>query len=332
MSYDTDTGHKVWVSDLDDWVDLDGIFTENEAQQQEDQLNGQIAEIGDIGLFAERSISSRTLYERGILPQKWRWMLHEAEASLGRAHSCAEIEAGFLKAILASGRRYAVARYARSERLAFSSAITATFPYGIRALLYQYMAGEVALGDISQQKIIHQAFQDAIANHELMAYDRTGLVRQRLHQLAIAGAGPNGHLSLSKEGMRNALSLCRLYFSTIECNIRSIPELINLNWRYDFARSIAERKFDQSRVITGNYVENWKIRHLRPLIYFYPYSARNALARAIHQTTKDMKPLSRAHAANELALARCGIDLMRKFGKDRYSLAGKTSEENGAWK
>lgn len=326
MSYDADLGHQIWVSDLDDHVDLDAIFAEHEVAQQEDVLNEELDEIGDIALFAGRTVSSRTLYLRGITPKKWRWMQHDAETSLGQAEGRNKIEAAFLKAIIACGRRYAVARYARSEHLSFSSALTATFPYGIRALIYQYMAGEVSLADHSNKKFVQQAFQDAISNAELTAYDRVGLLRQRIHRLANAGAGPDGHLCLNKEGMRTTLALCRLYFSAIECSVQSVSELIKLIEKYELALKVTGREHDQAQVITGKYIHKWNVRHQRPLIYFYPYSARNALTRLIRQTADSGSFSGRSVAVNELALVGCGIELMRKTARKRCAKEANVRE------
>lgn len=152
MSYDSGNDLKLWVRDLDDYVNLDAIFSEYEAKRQEQLLNDKLDEVGEIRLFADKSVSFRTLHSRGISPEKWRWIKYAVDKSLGQVKDAAGLEARFYRSVIVSGRRYAVARYARAENLSLASATTATFPYGIRALIYQFMASEPTLADRSRSR------------------------------------------------------------------------------------------------------------------------------------------------------------------------------------
>lgn len=315
MSNDTDM--RVWVGDLDGYVDIAAISREYEREQRQDALDKELDRIGDIALFAGKSVSSRTLFSRGVNPENWRWAQHVAETFLGHAETKAEIEAAFLKAVIAIGRRHAVARYAHLENLSYSSAITATFPHGIRALLNQYMAGEPTLADPYRRKVVPRIFHSAISAPGLTAYDRAGLVRQSLHQHAIATEGPKGHLRLDRDGMRDMLSLCRLHFTVHECHVRSISEFQALNRRYELARTATARECDQGQAMNGEFIRNWRMRHLHPLTFFFPYSIRNSLSRAVLHATVSRTPPDRTTAVNELALARCGLALMRQKAKGR---------------
>lgn len=318
MSNDTED-MLVWVGDLDGYINIDEISREYEDEQKQYLLDADLDTIGDITLFARKAITSRTLMSRGVDPDTWRWTLHGAETSLGNAETAAEVEAAFLKAIIASGRRYAIARYAHLENLSYSSAITATFPHGIRALLYKYMVGEPPLADHSQRKAIQGPFHRAVSASDLTAYDRAGLVRQCLYDLAIAATGPEGHLRLDRNGTREILSLCRLHFLALECHVQSISELQKLNHRYELARTATGQEFSEGQVLTGKYIRNWRMRHMHPLTFFFPYAIRYALSRAIRQATEAKMPSDRPTAVNELALARCGINLMHATAKQNRS-------------
>ncbi len=181
----------------------------------------------------------------------------------------------------------------------------------------------------SKKGVIQRALLDAMANRSLTAYDRTGIVRAQLHQLANADVGSDAYLSLSREGMRTVLSLCRLYFSVIECRALSTSDLIHLKKRYDLARKTRESNPHHAR--TGKFIQNWQIRHLQPLLYFYPFAFRNALDRAVRQATEHSGPFDRAAVVNELALAECGILLMKNAAIERRAAEARQQGGGARW-
>lgn len=310
-----DSNMRVWVGDLDGYIDIGAISASNSLEDQEEEIEEALIEIGEIALFAGKTVSSRALYSRGVNSDKWRWAQHSAQKSLGQAQTRSEIEAAFLKAIIDYGRRYAIARYATFEGLSYSSAITATFPHGIRALLYKYMVSEPLLADRTQRIEIQKTLQHARSAPDLTAYERAGEIRKGLHYLAIAAGGPEGHLCLDRDGMREMLSLCRLHFLALECRARSVSELQKMKFRYELAHIEASRECDKGQVLSGKYIQNWKMRHQHPLFFFFPYCIRNALARATFQDIEGTTPFDRKTAVNELALTICGIELMQTKAK-----------------
>ncbi len=317
MSYDTDMG--IWVSDLDGYIDIDAINSENEREAEQERLDVELDQLGDIALFSGKSVSSRVIYSRGVTPEQWRWTRHRAEASLSQAQTSAEIETAFLKAILSLGRRYAVARFARQEALSFSSAITATFPHGIRALLYQFMAGEKLLSDNSCRNSIQRTLHHAASSSDRIAYEKTGLVQQTLHVLAIDAGGANAAQQLEKKRMRQILALLRLHFSVNESRVRTVSELNSMNARYEQMRIGTEEETSKDIIISGKKIRNWKMRFLHPLLFYYPYGIRNSLNRLILHTTESDSSLTPIVATNELCLADCGMQLMNIAAKEKAS-------------
>ena len=93
-------------------------------------------EIGKIPLLAGSATSSRTLESKKVSVEDWQWALHEAEKSLS---DCIDPEVGVIKRLLALGKRYAIARYAKWETLDYEDALTASIPNGIEALLEQFV-------------------------------------------------------------------------------------------------------------------------------------------------------------------------------------------------
>lgn len=315
MSYDTDM--LIWVGDLDGYIDIDAISRDNELEAEQDALEADLDSLGDITLFANKAISSRTLHSRGVSPEQWRWMLHRAEKSFGELDTQEDIERVFLKATMSVARRYAVARYAGFEGLSFSSAITAIFPHGIRALLFSYMAGEQSLSDRSCRKEIQRTLHLATSTPNLTAYDQTGLVRRSLHKLAIDTEGTDAHLKLDKDRTRNILSLLRLHFSNLECQVQSASELQEMHLRYESARAAEKRGFDTSQKLTGKRISNWRLRSLQPLTFYFPFSVRHSLKRLLDPNELSERLMDRQAAVNELALTYSEIELMRRRAKNR---------------
>lgn len=136
--------NRVWVGDLDDYMYYQ-FDSDDEHEDQKELLEiDEIGEIGELQLLAGKTISERQLYQKSISPSEWRHALHQAEMTIGfgslRAHQNAGEDTDssvirFLKGMLDLGRPYAVARYARWEHLDYPSALTATLPHGIRALV-----------------------------------------------------------------------------------------------------------------------------------------------------------------------------------------------------
>jgi hypothetical protein len=65
---------------------------------------------------------------------------------------------------------------------------------------------------------------------------------------------------------------------------------------------------DVSRLTSnGRTISAWRLRHVRPLLDFYPYAIRHGLDRAVADVE-----FNRGAIVNELALAHCGVLRMRR--------------------
>ncbi len=307
----------VWVGDLDGYVDIGEIDRANQLEAEQYALEADLDGLGDIRLFSNQTISSRKIHSRGVNPEQWRWMLHRAEKSLGQMDTQKEIEKAFLTATMSAVRRYAVARYAGFERLSYSDAITAVFPHGIRALLFSYMAGEHSLSNSYYRRKMQRTLHLAASTQNITAYDRAGIVRRGLHDLANDEANTNDCPKLDKSRMRNILSLLRLHFSNRECQVQSSVELREMHIRYEAARAAERQGFDTTQLVTGRKIQNWRLRSLRPLTFYFPYSVRHTLKRLMNQELSSGVSIDCKAATNELALIYCEIELMRTRGKER---------------
>ena len=313
MSNDYDT--DINLGGRDSYISLSAILRSNAEEERREALERDISAIGEIPLFAGKSMSAWNLNDRGLGPKDWRWALHKAETALGAASDWRDVEPNFVKDLISLGRRYAVLRYARWEMLSFSSALTATFPHGIRALLDQFLGANGPLATPANRLAMQSAFKEATVKADLIAYERAGLIRAAFHQIACDKLGPEGHLTFDREGMRAILSLCRLHYSASEIGVHTLRDLHKLDRLYENARSNVTKGSAQAYLVTGKKIHNWQMRHLHPLTFFYPYSIRNALARGIRDLEQGCASDSRSAAANELALARCAIETMRRNAK-----------------
>lgn len=311
MSQAFDNDERIWVGDLDGYINIDAINRENEQEASLLKLETELDELGEIPLLSGKHISAHLLNDRGISPDEWRWTVHEVEHALGNGKDWKDIEALFVKDLISLGKRYAVARYAQRENIPYSSAVTAIYPYGFIALLNQFLDSQKLSGNIAYRRSLQESLLLTSKNKGMTAYHRAGAVRLALYRIAQEIHGSEGHLNIEKTMMRNILSLARLRYSVSEIEIRSVREIRELYQLYEQARIMT--KNETIPLITGRYIRNWQLRSLHPLLHLYPYSLRNAINRAVAHTASP----SRAVAVNELALARCGILLMRKTAKSK---------------
>jgi hypothetical protein len=315
---------RVWVGDLDGYINIDAISRANEREAEEEYLH----DIGEIQLLAGKVISSYNLSRRGITAAEWRWAIHEAERALHNLQNWGGIEALFIKDLLSLGKRYAIARYAKWERITYAAALTATFSHGFMALLDQFLNSEKIVGQAAQRSEIRATVQRAFRERDLTAYHRAGMVQSAIHQSADGAFGPKGYLRLNREGMRTILSLARLHYSVCEIGVKSLSGLQHLDHLYENARLEVQRGIDRRSPVLGRQIQNWELRHLHPLTYLYPFSIRHAIARGLqhHEVASDSP--NRTIALNELALARCGIMLMRRKATDdaKQSSSGRLTD------
>jgi hypothetical protein len=311
MSNDHDDS-LVWVSDLDDYVDIRAIPDEGMEEEEAIALNDLLDELGEFPLFSGKSISARALNDRGISPDKWLWAKHEAEHALHEQFDWSRIELLLVKDLLSLGRRYAVARYAKWESISYHAALTATFPHGFRALLDQFLDGQKGFESIEQRRSIHSSLQRVSSADGLTAYHRTGILQLAIHKSANDAFA---YLCLEKNAMRNILSLARLHYSVCEIGGLNLLGLRCLEQSYKNARIETMRQIDHRSPIGRRHIQNWTLRHHHPLTYLYPYAIRHAIARGIADREAKFEPTNRSIAVNELALAHCGIWLMRQTAK-----------------
>ncbi len=323
-----DSGLSIWVGDLDGYINIDAINAENEREAEQAALELELDEIGELRLLAGKSTSARQLHSKDINPSDWRHAVHQAEMAIGSApvnifrHSAQQLdveEEHFIRAMLKLGFAYPVARYAQWERLDYPSAITATLPHGMRALINQFLAAEDIPRSAGTDERIRSAGTDerirsALTHHQtsaMTAYRRAGILQTALHDIADETAGHSGGEALDRGRTRAILALARLHFSARELRLSSVKGLQELAEAYIADRETLGAK-RELLVSNRRSIRNWRHRHIRSLLDFYPYSIRHGLARAARSDQLD-----RIAMVHQLALAHCGILRMRRAGRNR---------------
>ncbi|UTH47596.1 hypothetical protein KBW81_12860 [Loktanella salsilacus] len=299
-------------------MDIDAIERENDREFNNLETQFELDRAADIKLLNCQAISASSLAVAGIPLNEWRLGIHNAELKLSICRDIREVERVYVKDLLDLGRRYAVSRYSKREGLLFSSALTATFPHGIKALLYQFLDNIFFSNKLSNRRKVQVALEQASAADDLPAYYKVGIVRAAIYDIANESLGSLGCLSLDKHLMRSILSLVRLYFSICEVNIQTINELDHVGGLYESARAKVISESSNIQPISGRFIKNWELRHLHPLTYYYPISIRNSLTRASIENGASTGA-DRSIILNEMALVRCELDVMRRVSKGSRS-------------
>ncbi len=298
---------------LDSWISLDAIsdnrMRDEENEWKEEQRSIKFDDLGAIELLAGKRLSSSSLIASKLQPDDWEWAIHESKKAFDGI-GVEDTEKHLLTSLLAIGKSYSIARYAHWERISRPSALAASLPLGLNALLSQYLLGQGLHAVENRSTLVRDHLHQANIQCDQIAYIRTRPIQKLIHELEVMRNVKGQTVSIDREATRSMLSLTRLHFSVSEMRFESFLEWAELAERYDKARRLA-MSGELTVVRRGGNVPNWALRHLRPLVDFCPIAVRHSFERAKHHAANGMA-LTTDIAINELALAKCGIILMRR--------------------
>jgi hypothetical protein len=309
-----DASCKVYINDIDDWIDIDDITGQEKEDHQKSQAEqerleeerqgskarSRVEAIGDIHLLAGQVLSP---FDLSVLPEEWVWQVYQAERRLREFSTTLELENAYSRQLHNLGQAYSVRRYARFEGIPYQSAVAAVLSTGIRALFAKYLMNERLKLNTEEIGRINFIINDMYDDRAPIAYLMTSKIQAIIN---LASKTP-----LSREATRQILSLFRLHFSVIESQFGGLTGITSLEKKYLKERTL---RMNGSTALTynGSFKKNWPLRHLVPLTFFYPASLRQAFSRGIaHQFSEDL-PLTRTMIVNEIALANCSIMLIAK--------------------
>lgn len=291
---------KIYVGDLDAYISIDGINAANIREEEDGASHALYEQMGSIELLAGKSLSPFSLNRRHISPADWQWELYRARRYLRGLHSWRSLEPLLLRHLLSSGRAYAVRRYAKAERISFAAAMTAALPHGMQALMSQFLAQHGLCPSREQSHRLSAAWRTATAAEDLTAYSKTGRMRLEIVAIAEDAWGRDGATGLSREATRQILSLTRLHFSVAEMKNGGFSKFSRIEALYDAERSHF-LELESSPGFTG--IRNWRQRHLRSLLFYYPFAFRQAVARGRRQAVLDCDRDLSVHVTHEIALS-----------------------------
>lgn len=296
---------KIYVRDLDTYVSIDAIDAMNKKEEEDEALNLLYEQIGPIELLANNSLSPFAL----IAPADWQWELYRARRYLRGLHSWRSLEPLLVRHLLSAGRAYAVRRYARAERISFSAAMTAALPYGMQALMSQFLAQHGLCPSLEQSRQLSTAWGAVSAAEELTAYSKTGRIRSEIVAIAENAWGLDESVRLCREQMRQILSLTRLHFSIAEMKNGGFSRFSQIDALYA-AEQHHFQELESSSGFTG--IRNWQQRHLRSLLFYYPFAFRQAVARGRRQATLGGDPGLSVQVTHEVALSNCAVAVIQR--------------------
>lgn len=312
---------SIYIRELDAFVSIHG----DDDSHEEQLAAAWDSQFKDIDLLDGSFIRPHLLQDAlGLSPQDWQWALYRADKQLGGSSNRPEqLESQLVKALLAEGRAYAIRRYARKENLPIDSAMTASLPYGITALLYRFFT-ESGLSLSRQHRLClkeafeqGQEFEQDLDAPAMLAYDRTTQVQDAIHRIAADIQGPLGPKHLDREKMRRILSLVRLHFSVSESKKKRFMALINLDQAYAKRRQQAGAPAVLLQRPNARFIRGWQQQHLWPITYYYPVSIRQSFERVTHFMAQARRTLVPTIAVNELALAYASLQAAREHRRAR---------------
>lgn len=302
----------IYIDDLDDDSSIDSIISSNE-RAAEDHRAWQYERLGSIELLAGKSLSPFRLSRHDVTVEQWGFELYRAHRYLRGLSAWRSLEPLLLRQLLSAGQAYAIRRYAKEEKIAILLAMTAALPYGIQALMSQFLFRQGLVLSSAQSRQLSSAWKTTSVADNLTAYGKTGRIRGELFAIIDQICGPHASTILPREETRQILSLMRLNFSVAEMKNSGFARFDRLESLY-----IAERQnfLEKEKSPSFMGIRKWQQRHLRPLLFYYPFALRQAIARGRKQAKMCEDPSLPERVANEVALAYCSLSNMtRRVGR-----------------
>lgn len=307
---------SIWVSDLDCYISIDSIDYWNNKEIEEQKWQELYESTENIELLGGEAMKPPWLNDKKISTLDWEFELYRAKRHLQEKQDWQYLEPLLIKALLSEGRKYAVRRYAKTEKIPVNAAITATLPSGLHALLSQFFTQhQIILSKIDWENLL-VTVQNAVNSTQLTAYSKTTLVRNEIFSRLDRTSQHQHSLELNRNLLRIILSLVRLYFSAQETKVTKFSALMDIENRYKIQGEEFSPLGPSYHPTPDERIKNWNIRHLRSLLYYYPYVFRHAIVRGYLQSTIPNDKKINQKATNELALIYCASNIFKRKRND----------------
>lgn len=222
---------------------------------------------GDASFPTEEEAASRNLRQQELILKAAKIFAHlDSELAIFGA---------LARELLKVGMPYAVKRYGRLEELTVQNQELSQNENCLRYLAIQLFSEYAITLDTEALKTIDQAVSDIISASTSVAYDKAGRFQQFLHGEIVRRNGFGADLKIDRERMRTILATARLHLSCEENRLSNLDELKALSSLY--ASRIAAEKQRNSKSWYGSDIRNWKLRHIKPMVWYYRKSMRAPL-------------------------------------------------------
>lgn len=237
-----------------------------------------------------------------------QWKQFHAKAVKALAHHSSEniINKFLPKELLKLGLPAGIKRYGKLENLPQQNQELVQNKNCIFYLLLELFSQEgISLNFETTQKWRGFSNKFFRSTKGATAYDKTSTLQTFIHAEVNRLNGKNASDKLNKERMRIVLSTVRLHLSCLEIKVNNLSELTKLTESYTASIKI-EKSDSNSKPSshTGKHIKNWKLRHIKPILWYFPESIRNSLRTLISQERGDgFEPIEnlKDRSINELA-------------------------------
>ena len=182
----------IYVRDLDAHISIDAINEANEREAEDARLELEYEQLGSINLLAGDSLWPIISDHYRLSIAEWNFECYRARRYLRGLVSWEYLEPLLVRKLMSMGRPYAIRRYARAEKIKFASAMTGVLPYGMQALMSQFLTQQGLAVSIAQSQRLSTTWK-AVAEKSLTAYGKTGLIRNEIFAIAEEAWGEGLH-------------------------------------------------------------------------------------------------------------------------------------------
>lgn len=177
--------------------------------------------------------------------------------------------------LLKIGMPYAVGRYGRLEGLSVEDKELSQNENCLRYLAINLLSEHGITLDTRQLQIIDLSVSQLGSASTGIAYDKTGRLQEFLHKEIARHHGVGADILIDRERMRILLSTARLHLSCEESKVKGLRKFAALSSLYSSRRTSEMQSNLKSNY--GGSIKNWRLRHIKPLVWFYRASIRVSL-------------------------------------------------------
>lgn len=232
--------------------------------------------LGNASFPNEEDADHQNLRQQELIQQEF---VLKASKLFAHLDSESAILDALTRELLKIGLPYAVKRYGRLEELPVANQELSQNENCLRYLTIQLFSEQAITLDAETLKIVDKAVSEISSALPYVAYDKISRFQKFLHAEIVRHNGSRADLAIDRTRMREILSTARLHLSCEENKVSSLAKLRSLSSLY--ASRIAAEKQGNTKSWNGSDIKNWKLRHIKPMVWYYRESMRRRLRQLV---------------------------------------------------